>query len=370
MTVKENRLWPFLLLAPLLLAGCGVVRPPLPPSLDLPQPVQDLRAVRKADRVTFAWTLPTQTTDNLNVRHMGTSRLCRRQDLPVTDCTNPARELTVSQLNLTVSQPARGEKHPAQEQATATDSIDAGVGQSDPTGFYSYAVETLNARERSAGLSNQVQIPVAPTLAPPRELISEVTAQGVVIRWPLVSAPQVPGLMHLYRIYRRNAATKADAVAGELPVEGASEGKFVDGGFGWGGTYLYRITIVTLLKTDELGSVQVEGTDSTAVEVKPVDIYPPAAPNGLQAVYSGVGQQPYIDLTWSANTDSDLAGYNVYRHEEGAAAVKLNAEPLKSPAYRDATVRAGARYIYSVSALDVRGNESAHSEETTESTPQ
>src|SRR5581483_2448592 len=131
MRTWESRLWPFLLLAPVLLAGCGVVRPPLPPSLDLPQPVQDLRAVRKADRVMLAWTLPTQTTDNLNVHHMGATRICRRQDLPVVDCANPVRELTVSQLNLTTPQPARGEKHPPQQQASATENIDPAVSQSD-----------------------------------------------------------------------------------------------------------------------------------------------------------------------------------------------------------------------------------------------
>ena len=368
MTVKESRLWPLLLLAPLLLAGCGVVRPPLPPSLDLPQPVQDLRAVRKADRVTFAWTLPNQTTDNLSIRHMGATRICRRQDSPVTDCTSPVRELTVSQLSLALSQPARGEKHPAQQQAMAVDNIDPAVGQADPTGFYSYAVETLNDKERSAGLSNQVQISLAPSLPPPGNLTSEVTAQGVMIRWSLVATPQTPGLTHIYRIYRRNPASKTDAVAGELPLEGTTEGKFVDGGVGWGTTYLYRITIVTTLKTDELGSVQVEGADSDSVEVRPVDIYPPAPPKGLQAVYSGVGQRPFIDLTWSANTEPDLAGYNVYRREEGTTAVKLNTEPLKTPAYRDSTVTAGKRYLYSVSAVDVRGNESAKSEEAAEST--
>jgi fibronectin type 3 domain-containing protein len=179
----------------------------------------------------------------------------------------------------------------------------------------------------------------------------------------------VSGLAHLYRIYRRDAATKADAVAGEVPVEGTSEPKFVDGGIGWGSTYLYRITVVTLAKSAQLGSVQVEGRDSTAVQVKPVDIYPPATPTGLQAVYSGVGQQPFIDLTWTANNEPDLAGYNVYRREEDTQPVKLNADLLKSPAYRDAAVNLGKPYFYSVSAVDVRGNESTRSEEASESTP-
>ena len=53
------------------------------------------------------------------------------------------------------------------------------------------------------------------------------------------------------------------------------------------------------------------------VEVFTRDIYPPAQPGGLQAVFSSVGQKPFIDLTWAPNMESDLAGYNVYRWVEG-----------------------------------------------------
>jgi fibronectin type 3 domain-containing protein len=93
-------------------------------------------------------------------------------------------------------------------------------------------------------------------------------------------------------------------------------------------------------------------------------------PSGLQAVFSGPGQTPFIDLIWAPVTDVDLDGYNVYRREEGGGpAVKLNAEPVKAPAYRDTTVISRKHYLYSVSAVDVRGNESARSEEAAESTP-
>ena len=50
-----------LLVAALFLAtfGCAAPGPPQPPSLELPQPVTDLKAVRKGDKVLLAWTLPT-----------------------------------------------------------------------------------------------------------------------------------------------------------------------------------------------------------------------------------------------------------------------------------------------------------------------
>jgi fibronectin type 3 domain-containing protein len=89
----------------------------------------------------------------------------------------------------------------------------------------------------------------------------------------------------------------------------------------------------------------------------------------VEAVFTGSGQGGFIDLIWTPVTDPDLAGYNIYRREEGSAAVKLNPEPVKIPAFRDLQLAPGRRYFYSVSAVDVRGNESGRSEEAGESVP-
>jgi fibronectin type 3 domain-containing protein len=49
--------------------------------------------------------------------------------------------------------------------------------------------------------------------------------------------------------------------------------------------------------------------------------------------------------------------------------IRLNSDLVKSPSYRDSAVASGKTYTYSVSAVDVRGNESLRSEETSESVP-
>lgn len=72
---------------------------------------------------------------------------------------------------------------------------------------------------------------------------------------------------------------------------------------------------------------------------------------------------------WSPDTEADLAGYNVFRHEGNETPVKLNSEPVKTPAFRDTTVQPGKKYFYSVSAVDGRNNESAKSEVTSEQVP-
>ena len=116
--------------------------------------------------------------------------------------------------------------------------------------------------------------------------------------------------------------------------------------------------------------MEVEGDDTPAAKIFAHDVYPPGVPTGLQAVFSGAGQRPFVDLLWAPDTDADLAGYNVYRREEGGQPVKINTELLKTTAYRDIEVQRGKKYFYSVSAVDLRGNESERSEEASEAVPE
>src|SRR5690348_17445378 len=87
-----------LLLASLL--GCGTPGVPLPPSLDLPQPVQDLRASRKGDTVTLFWTVPRQTTDrtNIRLRRLGPTSVCRSLTVAMTECADQVKEVDTPAL--------------------------------------------------------------------------------------------------------------------------------------------------------------------------------------------------------------------------------------------------------------------------------
>ena len=80
---------------------------------------------------------------------------------------------------------------------------------------------------------------------------------------------------------------------------------------------------------------------------------------------------PKLPVDSASVTGSGVEGdYNVYRHEEGTAPVKINSELVKPPTYRDTAVQPGHRYFYSVDAVDVRGNQSARSEEASEVVPE
>lgn len=359
-----------LLLGTAALANCGVPGVPKPPSLDLPQPVSDLRAVRKGDSVYLAWTVPSETTDRLVLRHLGPARICRSVNAPVVECTNPLGEIPPSQLAGVSSRQGKTEPSAARIQANYNDHLPPTLLVDNPGIQIFYAVSVLNERGRSAGISNVVSVPAVRALPPPADFRAQVTADGVVLNWVgTVQATEAPGLRYLYRVYRRPEGGSADAVTGEVALDSSSPTQLVDHSFEWEKTYSYRATVVTLIHEKGKPETQFEGDDTPSIEVFAHDVFPPATPSGLQAAFSGVGQRPFIDLIWAPDTDADLAGYNVFRHEAGDEPVKINSEIVKTPSFRDTNVASGKNYFYSVSAVDVRGNKSARSEEASEAVP-
>ena len=346
-----------------LLAACANPGVPVPPSLELPSPVGDLRAVRKGNSVYLSWTVPIRTTEQQSVRHMGQTRVCRSLDPVMKQCSAPVAEF------LTPT-PTASARTTAPTTATYVDTVSTSPAE-HPTDVLAYAVEVLNSYSRSAGLSNQVRVPLLPAVPPPDGFRAEIAANGVRVSWSCPSAPpaSVPNLRYRVRVFRQLDGARADSRAGEVDLMDCQRPQVVDQGFEWEKTYAYRAAVITIASVTGQPDTEVEGDDTPVVKILAHDTFPPTAPSGLQAVFSGVGQQPFIDLVWTPVADSDLAGYNVYRHEEGTQPVKVNADLAKAPAYRDTTLQTGRRYFYSVSAVDLRGNESGHSDEADEAVP-
>lgn len=91
------------------------------------------------------------------------------------------------------------------------------------------------------------------------------------------------------------------------------------------------------------------------------DYFPPAAPEGLAAL-AAVGS---IDLSWQANTEPDLGGYNIYRDVGGADPDYLASVTAPATTYQDFAVGNDTTYTYWVTAVDTLNNESAYSEPDT-----
>ena len=336
--------------------------PPQPPSLNLPTAPTDLRASRKGDRVNLTWTLPATTTDRQTLRELGPTLICRSVD-DLNQCGTPVGKTESQVVPKAVSTKQRPE-------ATYVDTLPETIQSDSPGAFATYAVEVLNKAGRGAGLSNRVKVPLARTLPPPQDFQAQVKSQGIVLHWTAaIEAVSQNNPRYLYRVYRTAIGTSERSMVGEVGVSGQHNYSLPDTTFEWEKTYTYRAETVTVLEQPNRPPIQIEGDDTPDVKVFADDVFPPAVPSGLQAVFSGPGQKPFIDLIWAPVTDADLAGYNVYRNEHDATPVKLNSELVRTPAYRDATVEPGKQYSYSVSSVDLRGNESARSEVATESTP-
>jgi len=93
------------------------------------------------------------------------------------------------------------------------------------------------------------------------------------------------------------------------------------------------------------------------------DLIPPNPPTNLTAT-SG---NNYIDLSWKANSEIDLAGYNIYKSTVPdftiSSSNKINSETVTTTIYRDTNATNGIRYYYKITAVDISGNQSLASNE-------
>ncbi|MDR3350530.1 MAG: hypothetical protein LBN98_02625 [Prevotellaceae bacterium] len=119
------------------------------------------------------------------------------------------------------------------------------------------------------------------------------------------------------------------------------------------GAYIYCVAAV-----DSSGN---EGLSRPAVgEV--LDIFPPAAPTGLQVV-ADTGS---IRLAWDVNPEADLMGYRVYRtvganHDDNY--VLLNAAAIRETRFTDSLPRNAKNFFfYKIAAIDSSYNMSKYSD--------
>ena len=82
----------------------------------------------------------------------------------------------------------------------------------------------------------------------------------------------------------------------------------------------------------------------------------PVTPTGLTLADNGTSAQ----LTWNANSEADLTGYNVYRSSV-LGTYNLLASGVTTPVYTDNTIVDGLPYFYVVAATDQDGDESFQS---------
>jgi hypothetical protein len=339
----------------LCVLGCGTPGAPKPPSLYLPKRIEDLKAVRVGDKVYLSWTAPERTTDEEGIKSAGKVEICRALTTtePVT-CRDKAGEVTLPPLNST-----------ADRKQTFIDDISSIVN--NPRDFVVYNLLARNDRGKSAGPSNPVAVFLAPADAPVQDLKATVERDAVRLDWtPPAAVPESRMRIERHRVVLRKG--EGGTVLFNVP-EAANF--FRDTFYDWDKTYDYVVQGVTRVLSQDGSKVLVEftGEPSQPVTVTPRDVFPPGAPEAVEAVYSN----GFIDLTWRPVNESDIVGYNIYRTLPNGQPQKLDTEPVVSSAFRDDKLQGiapGTQIRYTVTAIDGRGNESVPSQPATEMIPQ
>jgi hypothetical protein len=348
----------------MLLAGCANPGQPRPPSLRLPEKAEKVTAERVGGSVIVSWTTPAKTTDKAPIRGPVNAVICRE----ATASRAASSAACVPQRTVSV---APGTTH--------AETLPA-VPATGALTLLTYRVELLSPHGRSAGLSQPAFAaggaappPTGPlTVSGRREgaLIawakSSSPAQVRVVRTQLAPAPQPRQPNQPARpLSFTNSAEEAAIVNLKTPDQlNADPGGVIDHGAQNQYTYSYTAERVA---TVELSGHRLElhSAISPPATFTYRDIFPPQAPTGLVSVAGGgFGQAQTIDLSWEANLETDLLGYNVYRKDAGGGDfVRLTAEPVPAAAFRDLTAQPGHSYLYRVTAVDRQHNESAPSGE-------
>ena len=353
-----------------VVAGCGAPAAPLPPTLNLPQPVRDLAAHRTGDTVHLTFSVPQKTTDKLPVRGLMTVKLCRSLE------NGPC-------------QPVGTEAIPAQaKSASMDDSLPPELSQGPPR-LLTYRVSILNRAAKSEG--DSVPAYAAAGAAPPQVTGLTATAQrnGIVLAWErtgtagqpanevrfnrtrISSLPSQPQPRESNTFMARKTPEepaeqmlRVPETVSTAPLSTAGRFSAIDTTVHTGSTYRYtaqRFEQVTL----DNHPLEIASAPSPLAQTDYRDVFPPPVPVGLVSAADSTANA--IDLNWTPDVDPGLAGYLVYRRPVGSTQPPLPispaGKPVSSSSWSDTTALPGQRYAYSVSAIDTSGNESQRSAE-------
>ncbi len=344
----------------------------LPGALQESQSVRDLRAVRKGGKVTLTWSQPRDPENGQSFAgHLTLARICRNISSTISD-SGSACQHVVGQVNLekpvAVAASAAHGKANAETTVRCIDMLPESKEESDHLQFAVYRLELRDDHGHRAGFSNPAAVPLAPVL-PAKGLHFDLDARGLYLIWENEIESESSPLKFDYRIYRREkASSKRVAVPYLRAVVHTQEGERwsgIDAGIEWEKTYLYSVTPVTRVYSQEGHLIaEIEGDDSAPLEITTHDVFAPAMPERLLAVVNRNPEKRSVDILWAPNMDKDISAYNVYRREENGQSARINSVPFTMVSFQDVNVLAAHKYFYCISAVDTRGNESARSLET------
>jgi hypothetical protein len=346
------------------LNGCGAPGEPVAPSPQVPAAVTDLTSHQAGDGVQLIFTLPAKTITGDKLAEAPSVEIFRGTLKPDGTPDNKSFRVIYTIPGTML------DNYLAEGRVRFTDPVPPEDLRAHPGATFVYRVRTRASRKRASADSNTVTSRLFPVPERLESLRAQVTESAIELSWSTparTSAGEPLQEIFAYHVYRGELDPASAEAASKDPAHAkwisplrllgpAHDTSYRDSSFEFGKTYLYTVRSVIIAENNPL-----ESSDSIAAVVAPRDVFPPAAPQDLVvAVLPGASPgSVLVDLSWSINLETDLAGYRVYRSEQqGTRGQLLTPDLLPTPAYRDTSVEPGHRYWYSVTAVDRTGNES------------
>jgi hypothetical protein len=331
--------------------GCGVQGQPRPPRIERPVQIKDLAVIQRGRALVFSFTLPQMATDG--------ERLTKPMEIEIFRSVTPKgsggpgtssggapwvvlspqdRRPITKENKVVYTSPILDQEYKTLQGQSVIFTV-RGVTH----GFLNRALEGED--------SNAARVTLLTVSGAVTNLSARATEKAVVLEWsPSVQNPQgeTAPAPSGYRVFR-----SPTGAAGSYLAQGEVQAPpFRDTQFLFDRTYYYMVRALS-----GNGHSVAESDDSEAVKITPHDVFPPASPKNLTAVYAAGA----VQIVWTASTEADFAGYNVLRSEAGGNPERVNKELLATPIFRDATAQPNRHYLYQVTAVDPKGNESTPS---------
>lgn len=335
--------------------GCGKRRPPQPP-IERSARQATLRAEQRGSMIFLEWQNPSAGFRPAEILRVDIFRLAEPSNTltPLSEEDFAARSNIIGSVNFDKSKPSS-----AQNFYTDT------LNNPTPDVRLQYAVRFVNRENQSGSFSNFVA--VVPNLRislPPEVLQTRSVPEGLQISWRVTSQTILPNQTIAplgVNIYRRSG--NEDFI--KINSEPFTKETFTDTDVTENNSYVYFLRTVT---KDADGTI-LESDNSQTISARYKDTFAPAPPQGLTIAAA----PSKLALFFAANSETDVAGYKIYRSENALSdwqsALLLTKTPIITTAFEDAQVESGKTYFYFVTAVDKSGNESRPSEIVSEKAP-
>jgi len=328
----------------LFCSGCGHKGQLQEPVPRVPQAVSDLRVVQQADRLLFTWTVPTAYLNGVPLEVSSVE--IRVMEVREEEISGEKSRKSFVNYSRPLAGYEIGRLEAGMNRAVLRLEMEKVAGKN-----YLFGLRAKGKKGGWSEISNLVAVKPEILPLPPSGLRAEVGESMISLSWEMPGAnldgrPIADRIF--YNLYRSEGGEFR--LINDQPL---TQTRFEDLNFSFGLTYRYLVRSVV-----DCGGEYRESADSEILEVKAVDVFPPAPPSEVRALSGSEG----VTLSWLPNQEKDLAGYRVYRAKAagsgGETPSLLTPEILTVPVFLDGAVEKNTGYTYSICAVDHFGNES------------